>query len=77
MGYRLTSKLKNNFYNLMSKVVIPGIVQFTPGGEIIIATADCQVTGGYLQILILNDDSLSKLVQKSEGSEVKFRLLEN
>lgn len=77
MGYRLTSKLKNNFYNLMSKVVIPGIVQFTPGGEIIIATADCQVTGGYLQILILNDDSLSKLVQKSEGSKVKFRLLEN
>ena len=77
MGYRLTSKLKNDFYNLRSKVVIPGIVQFTPGGEIIIATADCQVTGGYLQILILTDDSLSKLVQKSEGSEIKFRLSEN
>ena len=77
MGYRLTSKFKNDFYNLRSKVVIPGIVQFTPGGEIIIATADCQVTGGYLQILILTDDSLSKLVQKSEGSEIKFRLSEN
>ena len=77
MGYRLSSELKNDFFNLSSKVVIPGIVQFTPGGEIIIATADCQVTGGYLQILILTDDSLSNLVQKSEGSEVKFRLLEN
>ena len=77
MGYRLSSELKNDFFNLNSKVVIPGIVQFTPGGEIIIATADCQVTGGYLQILILTDDSLSNLVQKSEGSEVKFRLLEN
>jgi len=76
MGYRLTSKLKNDFYNLRSKIVIPGIVQFTPGGEMIIATADCQVTGGYLQILLLTDDSLSKLVQKSEGSEVKFMLLE-
>ena len=76
MGYRLTSKLKNDFYNLKSKIVIPGIVQFTPGGEMIIATADCQVTGGYLQILLLTDDSLSKLVQKSEGSEVKFMLLE-
>ena len=54
MGYRLTSKLKNDFYNLRSKIVIPGIVQFTPGGEMIIATADCQVTGGYLQILLLS-----------------------
>ena len=45
MGYRLSSELKNDF-NLSSKVVIPGIVQFTPGGEIIIATADCQVTEG-------------------------------
>ena len=77
MGYRLSSELKNDFCNLSSKIVIPGIVQFTPGGEIIIATADCQVTGGYLQILILADDSLSELVQKSEGSEVKFKLLEN
>ena len=77
MGYRLTSELKNDFCNLRSKVVIPGIVQFTPGGEIIIATADCQVTGGYLQILLLTNDSLSNLVQKSEGSEVKFTLLDN
>ena len=77
MGYRLTSALKNDFCNLSSKVVIPGIVQFTPGGEIIIATADCQVTGGYLQILILTNDSLSNLVQKPEGSEVKFTLLDN
>jgi len=77
MGYRLTSKLKNDFYNLRSKIVIPGIVQFTPGGEMIIATADCQVTGGYLQILLLTLDSLSNLVQKPEGSEVKFSLLDN
>jgi len=77
MGYRLTSKLKNDFYNLRSKIVIPGIVQFTPGGEIIIATADCQVTGGYLQILLLTIDSLSNLVQKPEGSEVKFSLSDN
>ena len=75
--YRLSSELKNDFFNLSSKVVIPGIVQFTPGGEIIIATADCQVTGGYLQILILTDDSLSNLVQKPEGSKVKFRLFDN
>ena len=77
MGYRLSSELKNDFCNLSSKVVIPGIVQLTPGGEIIIATADCQVTGGYLQILLLTEDSLSNLVQKPEGSEVKFRLLDN
>jgi biotin-dependent carboxylase-like uncharacterized protein len=76
MGYRLTSKLENDFYNLRSKIVIPGIVQFTPGGEMIIATADCQVTGGYLQILFLTLDSLSNLAQKPEGSEVKFMLLE-
>lgn len=74
MGYRLDSSVEFEATNLASQIVIPGIVQLSPGGTILVATADCQVTGGYLQILMLNKESLSCLVQKREGEEVQFKL---
>ena len=49
------------------------MIQLTPGGELLIATADCQVTGGYLQILQLTPHSLACLVQKREGENPTFQ----
>lgn len=73
MGYRLSSDIHYQATRLLSQVVIPGMVQLAPGGELLIATADCQVTGGYLQVLQLTADALSILVQKAEGSVLTFR----
>ena len=73
MGYRLSSKVKVNAPALMSQLVIPGMVQLTPGGKLLVATADCQVTGGYLQVLQLETTSLNSLVQKREGDVLTFR----
>ena len=72
MGYRLSTALKIDTPNLLSQIVLPGTVQLTPGGQLLIATADCQVTGGYLQILQLHENSLPRLVQKKEGQEITF-----
>ena len=46
MGYRLSTALKIDVPKLLSQIVLPGTVQLTPGGQLLIATADCQVTGG-------------------------------
>ena len=73
MGYRLSSKVKVNAPALLSQLVIPGMVQLTPGGKLLVATADCQVTGGYLQVLQLDITSLNSLVQKREGDVLTFR----
>ena len=73
MGYRLSSKVKVNAPALLSQLVIPGMVQLTPGGKLLVATADCQVTGGYLQVLQLEITSLNSLVQKREGDVLTFR----
>ena len=73
MGYRLSSSIKVNAPALLSQLVVPGMVQLTPGGKLLIATADCQVTGGYLQVLQLHQKSLCVLVQKREGEILTFR----
>ena len=73
MGYRLSSEIRCQASRLLSQVVIPGMVQLTPGGQLLIATADCQVTGGYLQVVQLTTDALAALVQKPEGSVLTFR----
>ena len=73
MGYQLSSSIRWEAPRLLSQVVIPGMLQLTPSGKIIVATADCQVTGGYLQILQLTSKSLDVLVQKREGTWLTFQ----
>ena len=73
MGYRLSTSLKVKADQLLSQLVLPGMVQLTPGGELLVATADCQVTGGYLQVLQLTETSLACLVQKREGHLLTFQ----
>ncbi|WP_368736183.1 hypothetical protein [Algibacter sp. L4_22] len=34
----------------MTGLLIPGTVQLTPSGEIILLMRDCQITGGYPKI---------------------------
>ena len=73
MGYQLSSSVRFNAPKLLSQLVLPGMVQLTPGGKLLVATADCQVTGGYLQVLQLTPKALDALVQKAEGKKLTFR----
>ena len=73
MGYRLSSTIVVTAPRLLSQLILPGMVQLTPSGEILIATADCQVSGGYLQVLCLSEEALAVLVQKREGEQLTFR----
>ena len=53
---------------------LPGIVQLTPDGTLIILMRDAQVTGGYPRILQLSDDALNLLAQKSTRDRIKFEI---
>ena len=64
MGYILNEKIKNNIKPFITSHVMPGTVQLTPGGKIIILMRDCQTTGGYPRILQLTNSAINILSQK-------------
>ena len=74
MGYILNEKIKNNIKPIITSHVMPGTVQLTPGGKIIILMRDCQTTGGYPRILQLTNSAINILSQKMRNSEIKFNI---
>ena len=75
MGYFLKEKLNSNTNSIITSPTIPGIVQLTPGGDLIILMKDGQVTGGYPRILQLDEKSISCLSQKNTGNKFIFKFI--
>lgn len=75
MGYKLNEEIENNLPQILTSAVLPGTVQLTPSGKLIVLMRDCQVTGGYPRILQLTEDAISKLAQKSTGDICSFTLM--
>jgi len=75
MAYQLNEKLKGHSHSMLTSGTLPGTVQFTPAGRLIILMKDGQTTGGYPRILQLSMDSICVLAQKKLGDGINFRLL--
>jgi|TARA_B100002051_G_C16696909_1_gene618711 biotin-dependent carboxylase-like uncharacterized protein len=75
MAYNLLEKIQDRVNSIISSGVIPGTVQLTPSGNIIILHRDSQTTGGYPRILQLNEKSLNDLAQLRTGDNIRFKLL--
>ncbi len=75
MGYCLNEKVENNLQSILTAAVLPGTVQLTPSGKLIILMRDCQVTGGYPRILQLTEKSINKLSQKTTKDSFCFVLV--
>ena len=75
MAYNLLEKIQDGVNSRISSGVIPGTVQLTPSGNIIILHRDSQTTGGYPRILQLNEKSLNDLAQLRTGDKIRFKLL--
>ena len=67
MGYNLVEPIKNSIPSIISSPVMPGTVQLTPSGRLIILCRDCQTTGGYPRVLQLDKNSTDSLSQKTIG----------
>ena len=75
MAYQLyDAQLQNNLDAIITSVVLPGTVQLTPAGQLIVLMRDCQTTGGYPRVLQLNEKAISQMAQKYNGDAVSFWL---
>ncbi|WP_303317893.1 biotin-dependent carboxyltransferase family protein [Flavivirga abyssicola] len=75
MAYQLNEPLANNLESIITSSVLPGTVQLTPSGKLIILMRDCQTTGGYPRVLQLKEASINILAQKFTGNTIYFNLM--
>ncbi|MGB3773718.1 MAG: biotin-dependent carboxyltransferase family protein [Leeuwenhoekiella sp.] len=75
---RMSAQLKEVFENklggLVTSATVPGTVQLTPRGGLIILMRDCQVSGGYPRILQLTEMGISRLAQQAPGKSIVFKM---
>ena len=75
MAYQLDEKIENKLEAILTSLVMPGTIQLTPDGQLIILMRDCQTTGGYPRILQLAEKSIDIVAQKSLGQSIQFELI--
>lgn len=74
MGVQLEEILENQLNSIITGPVVPGTVQLTPGGKLIVLMKDCQITGGYPRVLQLTQKAIDILSQKVTGDKIIFRI---
>lgn len=77
MAYQLTETIKNSMSPIITSMVLPGTVQLTPSGKLIILMRDCQTTGGYPRVLQLSEMAINILAQKKQNDVVRFKLVKH
>lgn len=75
MAYQLEELIGVQSHKMLTSATLPGTVQLTPAGKLIILMRDGQTTGGYPRILQLATKSIAMLSQKKFGDEVSFNFL--
>lgn len=69
MAIQLVETIENSLKSIHTSPVIPGTVQLTPSGKLIVLMNDCQTTGGYPRILQLSKSALNLLAQMQQGDQ--------
>jgi len=73
MAYQFDETLDNSLKDIITSLVLPGSVQLTPSGKLIILMRDCQTTGGYPRVLQLSEKSINGLAQQFISSKITFK----
>lgn len=76
MAYQLSALFDNDLESILTGPVLPGTVQLTPSGKLIVLMRDCQTTGGYPRVLQLTESAINLLSQKKEKDKIVFKLVE-
>ncbi len=77
MAYQLSEEIESHSVSILTSGTLPGTVQLTPSGKLIILMKDGQTTGGYPRILQLSTSAISKLAQKKSGDALSFKLIQS
>ncbi len=72
VGIRLHETVPNQLAEMLTSGVLPGTVQLTPSGKLIVLMRDAQVTGGYPRVLQLSEHAIAMLSQKVSGQSIRF-----
>ncbi len=75
MGYRLEGNTIG-LPEIKTNPVMPGTVQLTPSGQLIVLMRDAQTTGGYARIFQLTEQGINQLAQQLPGTFITFKLVE-
>ena len=75
MGYQFEEKIAGHSISMLTSATLPGTVQLTPSGKLIVLMKDGQTTGGYPRILQLTEKSIGILAQKKFGDQITFKLV--
>ncbi|MCP9199799.1 biotin-dependent carboxyltransferase family protein [Gramella sp. GC03-9] len=73
MAVQLKETLQNELEPITTGPVLPGTIQLTPSGKMIILMRDCQTTGGYPRILQLSETGIQALAQKMPGERISLK----
>ncbi len=74
MAYQLEESIGEHTHAMLTSATLPGTVQVTPGGKLIILMRDGQTTGGYPRILQLTEEAIDRLAQKTFGDTISIKL---
>jgi len=74
MGISLNYILEPHTFKMVTGPVLPGTVQLTPSGRLLVLMRDCQTTGGYPRVLQLTESAINALGQKKSGDFLQFVL---
>lgn len=75
MAYQIKETITPHVISMITSATLPGTVQLTPSGKLIVLMKDGQTTGGYPRILQLSDKAICILAQKREGDIISFKLV--
>lgn len=73
MAYQLNETIEGHSISMLTSATLPGTVQLTPAGKLILLMKDGQTTGGYPRILQLSEKAISILAQKRYGDSLSFK----
>lgn len=76
MAYQLNEMLENKITPIITSLVLPGTVQLTPSGKLLILMRDCQATGGYPRVLQVSKASINQLSQMISGDKFRFKRID-
>lgn len=76
MAVQLEETINHHTLSIRTGPVLPGTVQLTPSGRLVILMKDCQTTGGYPRVLQLSEKALHILAQKKQGDCISFLLVD-